>query len=89
MNKHEIALSYVLRANKLLETLFLQLIKDENQHESNEFKTFVQVIATAYHNTGVEYEYLEEYEHTLKFYLLAFSVTNKYLGAQHPLCSMF
>ena len=92
MNKHEIALAYVLRANKILETLFLITIKNSTASgtlESQEFITFVQVIATSYHNTGVEYEHLEEYDRTLKFYLLAFSVTNKYLGAQHPLCSMF
>jgi hypothetical protein len=28
MNKHEIALAYVLRANRLLETLFLAMIKN-------------------------------------------------------------
>lgn len=45
MNKHEIALAYVLRANKLLETLFLALIKNQevgsDQLEAVEFKTFV------------------------------------------------
>ena len=45
MNKHEIALAYVLRANKLLETLFLALIKNQEvgseQLQAVEFKTFV------------------------------------------------
>ena len=84
MNKHEIALAYVLRANKILEVMFLITVKimtAKGELESQEFITYVQVIATSYHNTGVEYEHLKRYDKTLKFYLLAFSVTNKYLGA--------
>ena len=84
MNKHEIALAYVLRANKILEVMFLITVKimtARGELESQEFITYVQVIATSYHNTGVEYEHLQRYDKTLKFYLLAFSVTNKYLGA--------
>ena len=91
MGKHEIALKFVQRSNKVLEKLFLGDLKNlsKEQQSSNDFHNFVQIIATSYHNTGVEFEHLKQYEQTMKFYLLAFSLANKYLGSQHPLCNIF
>jgi len=82
MNKHEIALKFVLKANKILEKVFLKEFDtmSPEQFYSPEFFNFVQVIATSYHNTGVEFEHLKDYKQTMKFYLLAFTLSNKYLG---------
>jgi len=61
MGKHEIALKFVQRSNKVLEKLFLGDLKNlsKEQQSSNDFHNFVQIIATSYHNTGVEFEHLK------------------------------
>ena len=91
MNKHEIALKFVLKANKILEKVFLKEFDtmSPEQFYSPEFFNFVQVIATSYHNTGVEFEHLKDYKQTMKFYLLAFTLSNKYLGQKHSLSAIF
>ena len=91
MHKHEIALRFARRANQLLEGAFLEELRQVSpvQAQDPAFLNLVQVIATSYHNTGVEFEHLRDYAQTLKFYLLAFSLANRFLGADHPLCKLF
>lgn len=91
MGKHEIALRYAQHANKVLEKVFLDEVKTlkGEQLKTEYFLNFVQVISTSYHNTGVEFEHLLDFSQTMKFYLLAFSLANKYLGSKHPLTSLF
>jgi hypothetical protein len=55
MKKHEIGLQYVTLALEILEKMYSELMI-ETQGKLN--ANFVQVMATAYHNAGVEYEFL-------------------------------
>ena len=48
-------------------------------------KRLVELQATAYHNVAVEFEHLSKAEETVKFYLKAFTVANKYLGKDHTM----
>ena len=54
MGKHEIALNYVLKAVELLEKTYTDLTLERTVMPSY----FVQVLATANYNAGVEYEFL-------------------------------
>lgn len=63
MHKHEIALKFVQRSNKILEQIFLQDVKTltREKQKTADFINFVQIISTSYHNTGVEFEHLKQY----------------------------
>lgn len=64
INKHEIALKFSMRANKLLESLFkneMTANENETKFELDENNLYlVQTLSSSYHNTGVELEYLKE-----------------------------
>ena len=65
MNKHEIALQYCQNALKVLEKEYSdQMIATGGKIIPN----FIQVIATAYYNCAVEYEYLNEFPESLVYY---------------------
>ena len=66
IGKHEIALNFSLRANKLLESLFKNEVtiddkkKDKDEMTESNFN-LVQTLASSYHNTGVELEHLKDH----------------------------
>ncbi|CAN0082138.1 unnamed protein product, partial [Hapterophycus canaliculatus] len=43
----------------------------------------VAVLAIAYHNMGVEQEFLKKFEHSLQSYRKGVEVAQKYLGGNH------
>jgi len=97
MGKHEISLSYVQRANRILGAVFVQQQKLQDDQNlaltgsnplNRKFKNLIQTIVTSYHNTAVEHEYLKDYKQALAFYLKAFAFANKYLGADDPLTKL-
>ena len=50
-----------------------------------QFYKLIQVLATSYHNTGAQFEYLNDPQNTLKYYIQAFAYANKFLGKDDPL----
>lgn len=73
LGKHELALEQGLKS--------LELMKTSKGNSPNLISTLV----IAYHNTGVEYEFLNLYDEALDFYKVAWETAEKYLGNQHPL----
>lgn len=57
--------------------------------DSKEKRQFVQIVATAFHNAAVEYEYLKDWENSISFYQKAFGVSIANLGSEHPLTQAF
>ena len=49
----------------------------------------MQIVSTAYHNTGVELEYLVDFTKSVRFYMLAYSLVNRYLGPENSLYKVF
>jgi hypothetical protein len=47
----------------------------------------IAVLAIAYHNIGVENEFLKRYEQSMQSYRKGVEVAEKYLGPKHPICS--
>lgn len=47
----------------------------------------IAVLAIAYHNCGVEQEFLKRYDQSMMNYKKGFEVAERYLGAKHPICS--
>ena len=47
----------------------------------------IAVLAIAYHNIGVEQEFLKRYGHSILSYRKGVEVAERYLGAKHPICN--
>ena len=50
---------------------------------------FIQVIATAYYNCAVEYEYLNEFPESLIYYQKAYKVGLLHLGSESSVSNLF
>jgi LAS superfamily LD-carboxypeptidase LdcB len=86
MGKHEISLKYAQKANKILRTIFDQMVDTvETDEENKELDKLVQIMGTSYHNTGCQYEHLGDLSNTVKNYLQGFAFCNKYLGKDHAI----
>ena len=86
MGKHEISLKYAQKANKILRTIFDQMVDTvETDEENKELDKLVQIMGTSYHNTGCQYEHLGDLSNTVKNYLQGFAFCNKYLGKDHTI----
>ena len=48
-------------------------------------RQFVQIVATAYHNAGVECEFLRQFDQCLQYYQKAFGIALGQLGSEHVL----
>jgi hypothetical protein len=46
----------------------------------------IAVLAIAYHNIGVEHEFLKRYEQSMQSYRKGVEVAERYLGSKHPIC---
>lgn len=93
--KHEIALQFAMKANKMLESLFKNELMANGGDAQNDKAIgennlgLVTALASSYHNTGAEMEHLDRRDKCLKYYILAFSLSNKYIGADHFLTKDF
>lgn len=71
--RHDIALSYVKKAVEYMEEAYEHTLHTyTNQKEK---RHFVQIVATAFHNAAVEYEFIGNYDSCLTYYQKAFGVT--------------
>ena len=72
LGKHKKALEQSLLALKLLT-------------ESNYTSSLISTLVIAYHNAGVEYEYLHQRKEALDYYKTGWTIALKYLGNDHSL----
>ena len=57
MVRHDIALSYIKRAVEYMDEAYEHTL--HTYIDPKEKRQFIQIVATAFHNAGVEYEFLE------------------------------
>lgn len=94
LGKHKEALQHVLLSITLLQDEFLNLgspdknidyeKKDEDNPKGN-IEDRVSVLAIAYHNLGVELEYLKRYQEAIQTYSKAVKFSIENLGEKHQL----
>ena len=92
LNKHELALNHAMSAVILLqEDLLTKTIDGDDEPEKkeetkkdgkDESKDRVGVLAIAYHNMGVEQEFLRSYHAAILSYKKAYNFAEKNLGAE-------
>ncbi|CDW76655.1 tpr domain containing protein [Stylonychia lemnae] len=86
-SRHDIALTYIKKAVDYLDEAYehkLHAITD-----LKEKRQFVQIAATAFHNAGVEYEFLKIFDKCLQYYQKSFGICLQHLGSEHPLTQAF
>jgi len=89
LEKHDTAMNHIMKSIILLqdELLHYTAQRDENQNQNDaekkkQLEDRVAVLAIAYHNLGVEYEYLKQYDEAILTYRKAVNFSNKHLGEQ-------
>eukprot|EP00347_Sterkiella_histriomuscorum_P000120 403377098 len=87
MGKHDIALTYIKRAVDYLDEAYEH--KLHSIIDIKEKRQFIQIVATAFHNAGVEYEFLKNFERCLQYYQKSFGICLQHLGSEHPLSQTF
>ena len=88
MRKHEIALSYIQWAVKIMERLYEEKYPN-NMGSGIEKQMFASVVATAFEHAAVEYEFTGDYSSSLIYYNKALKVARIHLGPNHPLTLTF
>ncbi|KAF0691707.1 Aste57867_17119 [Aphanomyces stellatus] len=81
MGKHNEAVEHAQSALILLQEELFSAGKDLKPLEVN--KDRVSVLCIAYHNLGVEYEYLKQYSQSVQSYQKGVGIAEQYLGASH------
>jgi len=91
LNKHELALNHAMSAVILLQEMMLRKKLDPTANEddeeelaapTNQNKDKVAVLAIAYHNMGVEQEFLRSYPAAILSYKKAVNFAEKNLGPE-------
>ena len=89
LNKHELALNHAMSAVILLQEMMLRrkldpqgTMDDEDDEPPQANKEKVSVLAIAYHNMGVEQEFLRSYPAAILSYKKAVNFAEKHLGAE-------
>ena len=88
MRKHEIALRYIQRAVTIMERLYEEKYPN-NMGSGLDKQMFASVVATAFENAAVEYEFTEDYSSSLIYYNKAVKIARIHLGPSHPLTLTF
>ena len=79
MRKHEIALHYAEQAVEILDREYETRYPNSMGSEEDKLK-FASVVATAYHNAAVEYEFIGDFSTSLIMYQKAVRVSKIHLG---------
>lgn len=86
--RHDIALTYIKRAVDYLDEAYEHKLEALTS-DLKERRQFVQIVATAFHNAAVEYEFLKDYPNCLYYYQKSYGVCMHNLGSEHPLTQTF
>lgn len=89
LNKHELALNHAMSAVILLQEIMLAkkldpsaFNDDDEEVPSDTLKDRTAVLAIAYHNMGVEQEFLRSYPAAILSYKKAVNFAEKHLGPE-------
>jgi len=90
LGRHSTALAHAQSALILLqEELLHDLKKRKEKNESNDGKPIkldrIAVLAIAYHNVGVEQEFMKKYHESSESYQKGSKIAEKYLGLDHSM----
>lgn len=87
LGNHETALEHAVTSLLLLQDELLKpkSSNDENDQNSQPQSDRIAVLAIAYHNTGVEQEFLKQTEQSIVSYQKGVEVASRYLSPDHPI----
>lgn len=86
LGRHQSALEHAQQALILLQEELSKVIGPMAQEEQQVPKADrVAVLAIAYHNVGVEYEFLKKYDQSLQSYRKGVEVSERFLGGEHAI----
>ena len=85
LGRHQTALEHAQQALILLQE---ELLSPPGSEESSEPPQAdrIAVLSIAYHNIGVEQEFLKRYDQSMISYRKGVEVAERYLGAKHAIC---
>ena len=86
LGRHQTALEHAQQALILLQEELLSPPGAANETKSAPQADRIAVLAIAYHNVGVEQEFLKKFEHSIMSYRKGVEIAERYLGAKHAIC---
>ena len=86
LGRHQTALEHAQQALILLQEELLSPPGANSENKSAPQADRIAVLAIAYHNVGVEQEFLKKYEHSVMSYRKGVEIAERYLGAKHAIC---
>lgn len=89
LGRHQQALEHAQSALILLQEELLKPpgVSLEDEEPKPPPADRIAVLAIAYHNCGVEQEFLKRYDQSVMNYKKGHEVAERYLGAKHPICN--
>ena len=88
MGKHDIALTYIEQAVQILEKEY-EARYPSRMGNAQEKQKFTSIVASAFHNAAVEYEFTGDFSSCLIYYQKALKLGQMFLGPNHPLTTTF
>ena len=85
LGRHQTALEHAQNALILLQEELLNPGAEKKSSAPPQTDR-IAVLAIAYHNIGVEQEFLKKYEQSMLSYRKGVEVAERYLGTKHPIC---
>jgi len=85
LGRHQSALEHAQQALILLQEELSHAIGPQAQEDNPPKADRIAVLAIAYHNVGVEYEFLKKYEQSLQSYRKGVEVSERFLGTDHAI----
>lgn len=86
LGRHQTALEHAQQALILLQEELLSPPGASTESRATPQADRIAVLAIAYHNVGVEQEFLKKYEHSVMSYRKGVEIAERYLGAKHAIC---
>jgi tetratricopeptide (TPR) repeat protein len=85
LGRHQSALEHSQQALILLQEELSRVIGPMAQGDEPPKADRIAVLAIAYHNVGVEYEFLKKYDQSLQSYRKGVEVSERFLGSDHAI----
>ena len=86
LGRHQSALEHAQQALILLQEELARVVGPMAEEAGESPKADrVAVLAIAYHNVGVEYEFLKKYDQSLQSYRKGVEVSERFLGTEHAI----
>lgn len=86
LGRHQTALEHAQQALILLQEELLSPPGASAETKTTPQADRIAVLAIAYHNVGVEQEFLKKFEHSVMSYRKGVEIAERYLGAKHAIC---